>query len=97
MSVDVIDEAVNGCFSPPVMLYLGRQISADLPIRQQMLDIDRLVFKTDVQPDGFVRLVHDYLVFVCGHLGLPFMRILYQTTRTRAKGRQHFHTGNIHS
>ena len=32
----------------------------------------RLVFKTDVQPDGLVRLIDDYLVFACSHSVLPY-------------------------
>ena len=32
----------------------------------------RLVFKTDVQPDGLVRLIDDYLVFARSHSVLPY-------------------------
>ena len=40
-----------------------------------------LIFKTHVQPDGFVRLVHDNLVLVSAHSVFLSMRILYQTSR----------------
>ena len=32
-----------------------------------------LVFKSHVQPNGLVRLIHDNLVLARGHLILPFM------------------------
>ena len=39
-----------------------------------------LVFKTHIQPNGLVQLIDDNLVLARGHLALPFMHILYQTS-----------------
>ena len=36
-----------------------------------------LIFKTHVQPNGLVRLIHDNLVFAYVHSALPFIRVLY--------------------
>ena len=40
----------------------------------------RLVFKTNIEPNGFVRLIYDNLVFVRTHITSIFTHILYQTS-----------------